>query len=227
MEDLGTRLRELLTAEGADLVGYADVSDLVPGGLKTGVAMAMAMPRDMLRSIEDGATREYAQWYKDTNAALDRATKAAGEFLRSQGYAVEEHTTDKVVRRPDQSTEMPHKSIAMRAGLGWIGKSCLLVTPQYGGAVRISVLLTDAPLPPAEPVLEPKCGSCTKCRDVCPYGALNGVQWRPGIDRAEMFDYKKCADNCAKRNAEVIGEGLFICGQCFVHCPYTRKYLKG
>ena len=227
MQELGIELERLLRSMGADLVGYGDVSDMEgTGGLNTGVAFAMAMPRDLLRSIEGGATPEYAQWYKDTNAALDRATRAAGELLRSRGYAVSEHTTDKVVRHEDQRTDMPHKSIAVRAGLGWIGKSCLLVTPEYGGAVRISVLLTDAPLPTAEPMFEPRCGKCDKCREVCPYGALKGVTWRKGIDRAEMFDYANCADGSSERNRRVIGEGMFICGQCFVFCPYTRKYLK-
>ncbi|MGI6028211.1 MAG: 4Fe-4S double cluster binding domain-containing protein [Candidatus Heteroscillospira sp.] len=226
MNELGEQLRKVLEDNGAVLVGYGDVSDLVTDGLRTCVSIAVPMPADMVRSIEQDPTQEYRRWYNDTNALLDKITRAGGEFLRSKGYGVREHTTDKVQRLEGQRTAFPHKSAAVRAGLGWIGKSCLLVTPEYGGAVRLSTLLTDAPLPAAEPMFESRCGACTKCRDVCPYEALKGVTWEKGIDRAEMFDYAKCADGTSARNQEILGVGMFICGKCFVFCPYTRKYIK-
>ena len=57
MQELGIELERLLRSMGADLVGYGDVSDMEgTGGLNTGVAFAMAMPRDLLRSIEGGGT---------------------------------------------------------------------------------------------------------------------------------------------------------------------------
>ena len=225
MNELGEKLLQVLTEHGAVLVGYGDVSDLVEDSLTTGVSVAVPMPKDMVRSIEQDVTEEYRQWYHAANGVLDGAIRAGAQFLREAGYDVREYTTDKVVRSADSRTTLPHKSVAIRAGLGWIGKSCLLVTPQYGGALRLSSMVTNAPLPVAEPIFESRCGGCTKCRDVCPYEALKGVTWTKGEEREELFDYGKCAAGSSARCREVIGVDMTICGKCFVFCPYTRKYI--
>jgi ferredoxin len=60
------------------------------------------------------------------------------------------------------------------AGLGWIGKSYLLVTPEHGPRVHGVTLLTDAPLLPASTPMEQKCGACPECVDICPRHAFNG-----------------------------------------------------
>ena len=227
MSELATKLREILVDMGAVLVGYGDVSDIVDGETKTGVAIAIPMERDMIRGIEEHVTMDYAQWYKDTNAKLDAAIKAGGEYLRSCGYKTRELTMDNVVRDANNCTELPLKSVAIRAGLGWIGKSAVLVTPQYGGAIRMSALLTDAPLPLNEPILESKCGGCTKCKDICPANAITGKTWVKGIERAELVDQAACAATAMANCRAAIGLDMTICGKCFVYCPYTRKYIEG
>lgn len=226
MDRLSEQLRHILSEHGAQLIGFGDVSDIVQGELSRGVCVGLPMPKDMVRSIEKDVTQEYRQWYHDTNAQLDKAIKAGGEFLRSEGYETLESTTDKVVRTKDHRTALPHKSIAIRAGLGWIGRSSLLVTPEYGSALRLSSMITNAPLSVAEPILESRCGKCSKCRDVCPYEALTGKDWEKGIERGGLLDYEKCAQGAMARSLEVIGVDMTICGKCFVFCPYTRKYIK-
>ena len=225
-EELGEQLRQILMEHGAVLVGYGDVAELTEDDLNTGVSVALPMPKEMVHSIEQDVTEEYRQWYHSANAVLDEAIRAGAAFLRENGWRVREYTTDKVVRLPGNYTELPHKSAAIRAGLGWIGKSCLLVTPEYGSALRLSTMVTDAPLPLAEPILTSRCGGCTKCRDVCPYGAIKGVNWAQGVTRDEMFDQDKCAKGAAARCRQVIGIEMTICGKCFIFCPYTRRYLN-
>lgn len=225
MRKTAEKLRRILTENGAAAVGYGDVSDIVRGSLKTGISILCPMPPEMIRSIEQNVTMEYRQWYIDTNNILDRAIKAGAEYLRGLGYETKEYTTDKVVRDDNNCTELPLKSIAIRAGLGWIGKSAVLVSPEYGGALRLSGMLTNAPLPVAEPVFESKCGGCGKCRDVCPAGAITGTRWEKGMERDALVDQAACAVSSLERCRAAIGVDMTICGKCFVFCPYTRKYM--
>jgi len=227
MEKIAEKLKEILIENGAVVVGYGDVSDIVAGDLKTGISVLRPMPPEMIVGIEKDVTEEYRQWYIDTNNILDKAIKAGAEYLRSEGYEVKEYTTDKVVRDANNCTELPLKSLAIRAGLGWIGKSCILVTPQYGGALRLSGMITNAPLPVAEPMFQSQCGDCTKCMEICPYDAIKGTTWEKGMEREEIVDQAACASGALKRCREVLGVDMTICGKCFVFCPYTRKYIEG
>ena len=62
----------------------------------------------------------------------------------------------------------PHKTAATQAGLGWIGKTALFVSPRLGPRLRLATVFTDAELPVGEPVTEGRCGSCRRCVDACP-----------------------------------------------------------
>ncbi len=73
------------------------------------------------------------------------------------------------------TTPLPHKTIALLAGLWWIGKHNLLVTPEFGSAISLYTVLTDAPVktvlhPPARSLF----GDCSICWDICSPGALTG-----------------------------------------------------
>ena len=82
---------------------------------------------------------------------LDNIVSCGAEFLLENGYQAYANTTKAVKQDDNWCTPLPHKTVATRAGLGWIGKNCLLVTKEYGSAVRLSSLLTDAPLPAGTP----------------------------------------------------------------------------
>ena len=84
-----------------------------------------------------------------------------------------------------------HKLAAHLAGLGWIGKSCLLVTLEVGPRVRWASVLTDASLMAGEP-LEERCGECRGCVEVCPVGAFSGRSFFSDEPRAARFDVFKC-----------------------------------
>jgi epoxyqueuosine reductase len=84
-----------------------------------------------------------------------------------------------------------HKLVAHLAGLGWIGKSCLLVTLEVGPRVRWASVLTDAPLMAGEP-LEERCGECRGCVEVCPVGAFSGRSFFSDEPRAARLDVFKC-----------------------------------
>lgn len=225
-EQLKAELFAHLRQAGAKLMDAGDLTGIVEGPLTIGVSVAIPVPREIVRDLQTAPTKEYYQAYTFLNAKLDEIVQSGAAFLETRGYRAQPILS----KRPsdinaDWRTPLPHKTVATRAGLGWIGKNCLLVTPEYGGAIRLSSLLTDAPLPTAVPVNESRCGGCRACVDSCPAGALTGVLWHVGVDREEIL-YKEA---CKKTQAEVMrratGIDTDLCGRCFAVCPYTRRYL--
>lgn len=95
--------------------------------------------------------------------------------MKKRGFETYTQTTGRVEVNQNKLSKLPHKTVATRGGLGWIGKNCLLVTPQYGSAIRISSLLTNAPLKYDEPVNQSYCGTCNQCVKNCPAQALKQI----------------------------------------------------
>ncbi|MGN0333485.1 MAG: 4Fe-4S double cluster binding domain-containing protein [Lachnospiraceae bacterium] len=224
-DELGKQLEQILRNAGAALVGYADLKNFNPFGFPTGISVAVPIPKDIVFGIEDGPTLAYHEMYTTLNNKLNDIVTEGVQFLESQGYRAYAQTTQNVSLDKDWISPLPHKTVATTAGIGWIGKSCLLVTPEYGSAIRISSLLTDAPLPCATPITSSKCGDCTRCVDACPAHALKGTLWKAQMPREEIFDKDICYKTQREIMLERTGIDTDLCGKCFVVCPYTRNYL--
>lgn len=113
-------------------------------------------------------------------------------LLQKEGFAAYAQTTGRVHETESYHTPMPHKTVAVSAGIGWIGKCALLITEQYGSAIRLTSVLTDAPLPADNPVVQSKCGACNACSKACPAHAVTGILWEPGMKRERMFHASEC-----------------------------------
>ncbi|MEM4245914.1 MAG: 4Fe-4S dicluster domain-containing protein [Candidatus Bathyarchaeia archaeon] len=87
--------------------------------------------------------------------------------------------------------------------MGWIGRSCLLITLSYSPRVRLSTLLTDAPLDPGAPI-EAGCGNCRACVAICPVKAFTGAPFNPAEGREARYDARKC-DEYFKTRRESTG----------------------
>lgn len=148
--------------------------------------------------------------------AFDRAemegealAKWVTQELISLGYEAYPHTLENVFNTETLCSPLPNKTLAVLAGLGWIGKNALFISPEYGSALSIAVVLTNAFLPAQNmtPMVS-RCGDCTLCRDVCAPGAIQGVLWKPGLSREQLLDAAHCTQ----------------CFQCLVQCPWTQRY---
>jgi epoxyqueuosine reductase len=111
------------------------------------------------------------------------------------------------------------RAVAERAGIGWSGKNCAIISPRLGSWIYLGEMITNLPLPPDVPVTE-GCGSCTKCIDACPTGALVG----PG-----QLNAKRCIsfvtqtkDMVSDEFMRKIGNRLYGCDTCQVVCPVNR-----
>jgi epoxyqueuosine reductase len=221
-------LRGILFKGGASLVGFADLRILPPQmrqDMRFGISIAVALNPGIVAGIKDGPTREY---YDESQRARDLLTDlglAAARFLEGLGHrAVATDAQGMKVDQTTLSTWLQHKTVATRAGLGWIGKCALLVTEEFGSAVRLTSVLTDAELPAAKPIEDSQCGDCAACVDACSAKAPSGLNWRAGMGRACFFDAFACR-HAARERARRIGIDKPICGVCIAACPWTREYI--
>jgi epoxyqueuosine reductase QueG len=222
-------IRDMLLARGAAMVGYADLRRLpgaAAGGFPTGVAIALALDRRVMRGILNGPTAEYFEEYKRANSFLDELSAEAVALIQEKGFraVAQKSTMGPDLDRATLTAPLPHKTVATLAGLGWIGKTALLITEPFGSAVRLTSVLTDAPLKTAEPVERSRCGQCDCCVTACPAGASRNELWSAGMARAEMYDAFACFSKARELSSRV-GVKETICGICIRVCPWTKRYL--
>jgi epoxyqueuosine reductase QueG len=98
--------------------------------------------------------------------------------------------------------------IALRAGIGWIGRNNLLVHPEYGSKIRLATVLTDMPLESGKPV-EKDCGDCKKCVEICPVSAIS--------ETYKEWNKQACLEKL-KYFAKAHNVGQYICGLCVKVC---------
>ncbi len=209
---------------GADLVGIGNLSGLHE--LHVGISVAVAIPPDVIRSIHHGPTMEYYDAYHRINARLNDIVSFGEKYLVDRGYKAYAQTTEAVKEYGHYRTALPHKTVATRAGLGWIGKCALLVTENFGSAIRISSLLTNADLPCGEPVDASRCGDCENCKRSCPGHAITGELWHINVDRDRLFDPDQCRKAARDLAAKKLNKEITLCGKCIEVCPYTQRYLS-
>lgn len=226
MNEITSILSRLLEDGGADIYGFCDLSEMLKSHLTTGVSVGIRIPKEIAAQLEKAPTMDYFNAYHDINARLDRLVTDAAVLLRKNGYGANPQTVNNVIEFGNYRTAMPHKTVAVRSGLGWIGRSALFVTEKYGSAVRLSSVLTDAPLEVGTAVTSSRCGECKRCAEACPSGAVSGRLWSPELDRDEFFDAVKCRAEVRKIAAEAIGKEATLCGRCINVCPYTRRYIN-
>lgn len=189
------QVRAVAEACGADYLGVADlagVADVVlaqggpsvagyPRAVSLGIGLADPLV-DLLGGPRDRAGDALYRYhtYSVVNPALDRCALLVARCLAKNGYRA--LPVPASLRTDDTRIAGPvsHKLVAHLAGLGWIGRSCLLVTPERGPRARWITVLTDAPLKPTGGPSEPRCGDCRACVDACPVGAFTSRSFAPG-----------------------------------------------
>jgi epoxyqueuosine reductase len=221
-------IQQLASSLGASMVGFADVSCLpveVTDGLTRAVALGTALNPAVIRGIGNGPTEEYFAEYGRANALLGRLAEQVARLLTDAGSRARAFpATVEQVNRTTLSEKLQHRTVATRAGLGWIGKSGLLVTREYGAAVRLASVLTDAALRVGTPTEASSCGDCRACVEHCPAGAIAGRNWQTTVTREQLYDAWACVQ--AARNLTASrGIKALICGVCINVCPWTQRYL--
>ncbi len=217
---------------GADVVGVADLerlrgietdpTDLLDGYTRA-ISVAVRLSNGVMDDIVDQPTPIYERHYAMVNAKLDDiAIRIAGLLMDHGGKALPlpaSHTLD----RERLTSFLSHKAVAVAAGVGWQGKSLLLVTPAYGPRVRLNTILTDLPLTPDAP-LKNRCGKCDKCATACPAKAIKNVNTDSHYEsRDQALHFSRCVDKVRNEFANLPNIGSYICGVCIAVCPWGRR----
>jgi epoxyqueuosine reductase len=191
----------------------ADPSALLEGA-QTILCLAFpyATPPPRSRDPLSGRVSNYA-WSPDYHARVRAALTAVASVLdRAAGGAVTAIACD---TRP-----LAERAFAARAGTGWIGKHTNLIAPQLGSFVFLGEIVTTLPLPVDAP-LRRSCGSCTRCVDVCPTGALRGDYT---IDATRCIsDLTQRTDAIPRDLRPLIGLWVWGCDLCQLVCPPTQN----
>ena len=225
--DIKTKLTTMLKQHGASLVGFSDISGIEPqrrSGLTSAVTIACALDKEAVKGIKGAPTIDYYEEYKRKNELLDELGRRCADFLGENGYEAQALPATEVGIDENLETAFPHKTGAVLSALGWIGKCALLITPQYGSAVRLTSVFTSLPCENGE-VMAERCGSCSECVDNCPGLAVTGENWSRGAQRSSIYDAFAC-QQAAREKAALIGIRNTICGICIASCPWTVRYVN-
>ena len=232
--DLDAHLLILARSLGADYFGVADLSSaydfiLEQGGERVArypkaISIGMVLQDSLVDLLPDkdpeGAILYRHNSYDVVNQMLDQIGVRVANELQRAGHSAFPVPASKRTNDENICGIFSQKLAAHLAGLGWIGKSCLLITPGHGPRVRWISVLTDVPLLPTGSPVEQQCGACTACVDICPQHAFTGRPFHRNEPREARFD----AAACDRYFREVEkSRGVAVCGLCLYICPNGKK----
>ena len=245
MEALAAELRRIGTEAGLDAVGYAPATPFwdaraellrrrhegLHGGMHftysdparatdpsasvPGAATLVVGARSYLRQVPPappGRAGRVARYsWQDHYEPLRRALSAIAARLELGGWAARVLVDDNALM---------DREAAYRAGLGWYGKNANVLLPGRGSWFVLGSVVTDAPLPVATEPVADGCGSCRRCLDACPTGALVA----PGL-----LDARRCLAWLLEapgpfpvEHRAALGGRVYGCDDCQEVCPPNR-----
>lgn len=202
--------------EEPDIEKRTNPSLLLPKA-KSIVAIALAYPSKMKnapRSTKDARRGIFcrASWGTDYHVVLKKKLDMLEEFLRSKHVDIR---TKSMV----DTGELSDRAVAERAGIGFSAKNCMIITPEFGSYVYLAEMITNVPFEPDEKI-EDQCGTCNKCVDSCPTGALVN----PG-----QLNSQRCISFLTQTKGFLpdefrskIGNRLYGCDTCQTVCPINK-----
>lgn len=229
MKYLNQEIENILKNQGAKLIRFVSISHLDEKQnrqLPNAIVFALPLTATYIKEVFD--TPNYVQARVEDNFNFDddeylqtehktgEITDELATFIKEKGYEAIPQSDEALVAEglfnfETKESVLPHKTIALLGGLGWIGKNNLLITPEYGAAQCLGTVITDAPLETVlyEPCL-PKCDTCTVCANICEKQVLKRKIWSIALLRDEIVDVYGC-NTCIK---------------CLIHCSRTQTYMK-
>lgn len=181
------------------------------------ISIALAYPSKMKVRVEGkkGERRGFfsrASWGLDYHHILRDRLKKLEEFILAK-------VPDARLKSMVDTGELSDRAAAVRAGIGWSGKNCAVMTPEFGSYVYLGEMITSIPFAPDSP-MEDQCGSCTACIEACPTGALvQGGQINAQRCIAFLTQTKSVIP---EEFRDKIGNRVYGCDSCQTSCPVNK-----
>ncbi|NLI67702.1 MAG: tRNA epoxyqueuosine(34) reductase QueG [Bacilli bacterium] len=189
---------------------------LLPGAQSI-IAIALAYPTKMKDAPKSSPGNRRgifsrSSWGTDYHIVLEDKLKKLAAFIA-------EKVDDFQYKIMVDTGELSDRAVAERAGIGFSGKNCSIITEEYGSFVYLGEMITNIPFQPDKPV-ELSCGDCRICLDACPTGALvQGGQ----LDAKRCLSYlSQTKVNLPEPFKEKLGTRLYGCDTCQLVCPYNK-----
>ena len=191
----------------------ADIRLLLPE-VKT--VCVLAVP--MRLQVSDPAARvaSYARYVDYHEAITAMAEQLAGRIRILTG-------TDFPYRICVDSAPVLERSLAVRAGLGWIGKSSMFISPRFGSALFLCEILLGTQIEPDEPYTKDGCGKCRRCTEACPNGCIDPETRTIRADRCAAYLTIEHKGEFSEEQTVLVGEHLFGCDECLLACPWNSR----
>jgi epoxyqueuosine reductase QueG len=209
-----TEALEIIVEQGGDFLAA------FPRSISLGIALNDSIVDQLYRHKEVGVARTYDYLYYTVNQSLDRIALHLSGILNENGFQTLLIPASDTINNKKVHGLVSHKLSARLAGLGWIGPSCLLITPELGPRVRWVTVLTNALLESSNPIPN-QCGECQKCVEACPPKAFTGRPFVPSESRETRFNVQRCIDYRIYLKNKVTG--VRVCGMCVQVCPVGSK----
>lgn len=235
LQELKEELQRQAVARGVRFFGVADLTpamDFIVGQggsflseykycITLGYPLSTGYVEALRYQDSRAALTTYNYLHHHVDLWLDLTNVLLSRYIEDAGYRALPAPTDEMMDHDRALSLLALKTPFRLAGLGWIGKNNLIITPEIGPRLRLGAILTDAPLPLSSTMpMEDRCGECSVCVDACPVGALAGKSFDPSESRKERLDLRKCVAYRREREKE---QGAFVCGLCMYSCPYGTK----
>ncbi|MBL8752652.1 MAG: tRNA epoxyqueuosine(34) reductase QueG [Planctomycetes bacterium] len=183
-------------------------------GVRSTIALAVdyggpaaALP-DGGRVARYAVGRDYHRWLRDRVFSLRERLEAAGVAYGSMNGGAD-------------AVPVLERALAVRAGIGFLAKSAMVISPTHGPYLQLAELLTGMDLPFDAPAAG-SCGTCTACLDACPTGAIT-APFQVDARRCLSYTTIELRGFVPTELRQPQGQWLFGCDVCLEVCPFTRK----
>jgi epoxyqueuosine reductase QueG len=230
--NLRGKLESLAKEMGATYFGIADLTPArqriseqggefltqFPRAVSHGFVLTDGIVNALVHHNNPAALNTYWYYvYQIINPRIDSISMMIAQSLDKAGFQAFIVPSSQTVDRTRITGVFSHKLAAHLSGLGWIGKSALLITPEHGPRVRWGTVLTDAPLEAGMPMDE-MCHDCFACVKDCPAHAFTGQAFDKPRPRSEIFAAEACDSYLRERETMHMA-----CGMCVYICPFGRN----
>ena len=188
-------------------------------GYKSCLIFAVPLNPGLVRSNRAKPTNDFLIEFNRANRLIHQIERSICDGLLTSGILALSLRDFAQARK----AIVPLKRLALKAGIGWMGKSTLIVTAEYGPAIRLGGVAIAQELVPDRETRESRCGTCLICSSSCPGGCIRGVEWNEALEPKDLLDIERCKETNGRLTEDALGIEATMCSTCMSVCKYISR----